>query len=482
MSGDTDVGIYVPEDPWEGMIDPDTGAPYEPPDDDVTAVTPEERHTLDASDFWDARPVLRHLHTFARARMVGPWAVLGAAMARVIAAVSPSVQLPATIGGEASLNLFIGLVGYSGDGKDAAQSVAASALWIDHPPFKVAPLGSGEGLSHMFMRPVKPTKDDPYPEPYQYNRAALVTIGEIDSMAALVQRQSSTLTSQLRQAAMGQQLGFFYADQAKRMIVPEHAYRLCLIAGIQPERSGILLNDAAGGTPQRFVWLPAGDPGMSRKHRRDNLTPMVWRTPDWMAARRGEVLGDEARFLIGEPDACVDAILSARESRGTAKVGAVDAVNALDSHAVLTRTKVAAAFAIMDGRVEINDEDWDLSGVIMHVSDTQRALCLRVLRREAEKSNVAKALAEADRTLVVEEHIDRTKVAKCAEAVKRVLARAGATRAAGEWMPSGKLREKVGKTHREHIEAALEALSLTGEVEAEKTEYRSQPGVRYRLT
>jgi hypothetical protein len=63
-------------------------------------------------------------------------------------------------------------------------------------------------------------------------------------MGALVQRQSSTVASQLRQAAMGEPLGFFYVDQAKRMIVPEHSYRCCLIAGIQPARSAVLLDDA----------------------------------------------------------------------------------------------------------------------------------------------------------------------------------------------------------------------------------------------
>jgi hypothetical protein len=474
MSRDADIGIHVPEDPWEGMIDPETGAPFEPPDDDVTAVTPQERRALDPDEFWDARPMFRHLHTFARARMVGPWAVLGAAMTRVMAAVSPNVQLPATIGSYASLNLFVGLVGYSGDGKDAAQGVAAEALYIPEPPFKVSPLGSGEGLSHMFMRQVKATKEVPYPEPEQYQRAALVTIGEIDSMAALVSRQASTLTSQLRQAAMGQQLGFFYADQAKRMIVPEHAYRLCLIAGIQPEKSGVLLNDAAGGTPQRFVWLPAGDPGGGREHRREGLSPMVWRSPDWMAARRAEDQ-NQPRLLLTEPEACVDAILSARETRMRANA-ADGAANTLDSHAVLTRTKVAGCLAIMDGRVEITDEDWDLSGVVMHVSDTQRALCLRVLQREREKENVGKAIAEAARSLVVEEHIDREKVGKCADAVKRQLRLAG-----GEWVAGADLRRKIRANHREHLDAALDALILSNEVEAERGERSGQKVARYKI-
>jgi hypothetical protein len=476
MARDADAAVAAaPDDLWEGAIDPDTGFPYEPDADDTTAVTPDERHTIDVDEFWQARPILRHLHTFARARMVGPWAVLGAAMARIVAAVSPQVQLPPTIGSYASLNLFVGLVGYTGDGKDGGNDVAAEALWIDHPPFKVVPLGSGEGLAHMFMHPGKPTKDDLHPDPVQYARAALVTINEIETFGALQNRQSSTLAGQIRQAAMGQPLGFFYADEKKRMIVPKHQYRCCLIAGIQPEKSGILLNDAAGGTPQRFVWLPAGDPGMSRKYRRDNLTPMVWRPPDWMKAARGESPDVETLLVMTEPEACVEAILSAREARGRASVEH-GAQNTLDSHAVLTRTKVAAAFALMDGRTDINDEDWDLSGVVMHVSDTQRALCLRVLERERQKGTVAKAIEQAETALVVEERVDRAKVTKCAESVKRLL------RQRGEPMSGSELRRKLKATHREYLDPALDALILAGEVEEEKVRYKGQSGSKYKVS
>lgn len=464
-----DVGAVIPDDPWEGMLD-DDGYPIEPPEDDETAVTREERAAADPDDFWTSRPVLKHLHNYARSQRVGPWAVLGAVLARIIAQTSPEIQLPNTIASFASLNLFIGLVGESGDGKDAAQDVAADALYIEHPAFKVAPLGSGEGLSHMFMRQVRPTKQEPFPEPEQYNRAALVTIGEIDSMAALVQRQSSTVSSQLRQAAMGQQLGFFYADAAKRMIVPQHAYRLCLVSGIQPTRSGVLLNDRAGGTPQRFVWLPAGDPGASMEVP-PPPTPLIWQPPDWAFAERAHVRG-AVRFLVSLPDIVRHTIISARVGRlqGTG--------DQLDSHAILTRVKVAAALAILDGRVTVEAEgpasDWALSGTVMTVSDTQRARCLRALKQDAEQANVGKALAEADRSMVVEEHIDRVKVGKCSESVKRLLRLNGA-------LAGSELRRKLKANQREHLDVALDALELAGEIRSELIAYRGQTGKRYSL-
>jgi hypothetical protein len=72
-------------------------------------------------EFWDARPVLRHIRDFARARRVGPWALLGCVLVRVVAAVPPNVVLPAMIGGNASLNLFLGVVSVSGGGKGTAE-------------------------------------------------------------------------------------------------------------------------------------------------------------------------------------------------------------------------------------------------------------------------------------------------------------------------------------------------------------------------
>lgn len=455
----------APENIWEGMVD-DHGTPFEPPEGDETAVTADERRALDVDEFWQARRVLRHLHDFARSQRVGPWAVLGTALARVIAQVTPEVQLPNTIGSFASLNLFVGLVGYSGDGKDAAQAVAGDALHIEHPRFTVSPLGSGEGLSHMFMRQKRATKTDPHPEPEQYNDAALVNVGEIDSMAALVQRQSSTVAAQLRQAAMGQQLGFFYADTSRRMIVPEHSYRLCLIAGIQPERSGILLDDAGGGTPQRFVWLPAGDPGAPYIVPAPPL-PMIWNPPDWAFCERAHSHG-EIRFLISLPEVVRRTIIETRVGRLRGEG------EQLDSHAVLTRTKVAATLAIVEGRTVVNTEDWELSGVIMAVSDTQRARCLRVLEREREKVNVGRALAEAERGLVVEERIDRVKVAKCVESVSRLLRQHGG-------LPGAELRRRLNAAYREHLDAALDALSITGEVVGEEVSYKGQTGVRYKI-
>src|SRR5258707_333753 len=85
--------------------------------------------------------------------------------------------------------------------------------------------------------------------------SALLQIREIDTWAALKDRTGSTLIPELRKLYSGEELGFGYADPDKRVLIPDHSYRACIIAGVQPGRGQALLADADGGTPQRFCWL-----------------------------------------------------------------------------------------------------------------------------------------------------------------------------------------------------------------------------------
>lgn len=444
---------YDPTDVhWDDLEEDPSGSP---PDDPVT-------NTPDIDEFWSSRRTLTHLHDFARARRVAPWAVLGSTLATVVAATEPNAQLPPTIGSYASLNLFVGLVGPPGTGKDAARKVAAEAMELPKDSkFLTAPIGSGEGLAHMFMRA------DSKGVAEQVNDAALVTIGEIDTLTALVKRQSSTIASQLRQAAMGEQLGFFYVDTAKRMMVPEHRYRLCLLAGIQPKRSGGLLGDADGGTPQRFVWLPAFDPD-APDEAPECPDPMLWVAPKWHEAA-GKHIGGQYRAAVKMPKVATDLVVAAHLAR-TRGQG-----DALDGHAILTRLKVAASLGILEGRTYVDDVDWALSGKVMAVSDATRALCQRALTEANRVDNVRQAEAEAARTIVVQEKVDDAAVRRVARGIKRALTRNSAPTAHAD------LRKCLAGRDRTYFEPAISALILSGDVLEEKTEHHNQRGIQYRL-
>src|SRR5690606_19734339 len=138
--------------------------------------------------FWNARDILTHIRAFARARRASPWAVFAIVAARAICTIPPHYVLPAIIGGQASLNLFVGIVARSGGGKGASEAAATDAL--DVGPVHTAGVGSGEGILHQYVRYQPPKKDIPA-QIVQHNTSVLFTASEVDTLSALHQRQGS---------------------------------------------------------------------------------------------------------------------------------------------------------------------------------------------------------------------------------------------------------------------------------------------------
>jgi hypothetical protein len=424
-----------------------------------SSVSEEERGEISEESFWKARGVLEHIHTFARARIVAPWALLGCVLARVLVTVSPQVQLPPLTGGRASLNLFVALSGPSGSGKDAAYGASEDCLDYGTVGHTDKPLGTGEGLAAMFVR-----YDSKAKEMLQYNAAALVFVGEVDTLGAIGSRQGSTILPMLRQAAMGQTLGFSNAHDENTRIVQSHAYRLCLVAGMQPTRSGVLLNDRNGGTPQRFIYMPTVDPE-TPEHEPEEPPAWKWERPDW---RHAPASSGNSR-LVRLPAHILESIKAGRRE------GARGNAPPVDSHSMLTREKVAAGLAILDGRTGVSEEDWSLSGVIMTVSDRTRAMCAQALKVEAAKENVGKALQEAERTLVVAERVDEEAIKKLAGRIRYRL------HAAGGSLAHADLRRSLASSERDYWEAAITAVVRSGEVSRKVDKYHGRERIRYAL-
>ena len=76
------------------------------------------------------------------------------------------------------------------------------------------------------------------------------------SLRALARR----LRLELRQFYSGEQLGHGYSNPASRIIIEPFTYRGMLHAGVQPERSGVIVNDHASGFAQRWMFHDAIDP------------------------------------------------------------------------------------------------------------------------------------------------------------------------------------------------------------------------------
>jgi hypothetical protein len=436
-----------------GRPEPAPTETWEPPavtllDDRRT--TPEL--VLDEVSFWSARPILTHIHDFARARRVSPWAVLGVTLARITTATPPQVCLPPIVGGKASLNLFVGLVGPSGAGKGAAEAVAADAVHVGH--IVSHNVGSGEGIAHGYKKRVRGGDlewvDD--------RHAVLFSVPEIDSLAAQGDRKGATLMPQLRSGWTGEQLGFGYADPTKRIIVEAHQYRLCLVAGIQPGRAGCLLDDADGGTPQRFLWLPATDP-----HAPDTppAEPEPWH---WTPPRVGDIVG-----IGGAPlqvcDQARDTIVTARLARLRGDG------HALDGHALLAQLKTAAALALADERLDVNDDDWHLAHLVAAKSTATRQAVIETLKAKAHTANVDRAEAEAMRAITVADRVADAAEQRVARALRRRLERAA------DGLPRRELRGSLASRDRGLFDAALTHLVDAGQVTVDD----ANNGTHYRL-
>lgn len=430
-------------------------------DEDPGGPTRSTPFDLERDTFWNARPELSHIRDFARARRAAPWAVLGCTLARVIAHVEPFVTLPPIVGGDASLNLFLGLVGPSGGGKGAAESAAKDAFSFAPPtaePLTEVGIGSGEGIAHTYLRHV-PGKGKERGHMEQHTTRALFRAPEVDTLAALKGRQGSTLLPKLRDAWIGDALGFAYADTTRRLDLAPHKYRLCLIVGIQPARASVLLGDADGGTPQRFLWMPTQDHNIPPDRPREPAS-MKWRHPRLDMSGHGRHrlhVCDDAWRAIDQ--AAVD------RHRGD--------VEALDGHALLSRLKTAAALGVLNGHADVTADDWQLAGTVMAISDRTRGRILTELTARREQATIARGRSDGLRDSVAAE----VRATETAKRVGKTILR----RLTTDWIAGADLRRAIAYRDRDHVDEALDTLVSAGLVDTEDIDPQGTPGARYRL-
>ncbi|WP_276822171.1 hypothetical protein [Mycolicibacterium mageritense] len=392
-------------------------------------------------EFFDATPELRTIYQWARARYAAPKGVLGSTMLRVAASTEPGLQLPGVIGGPASLNMAVVLVSQSGGGKGACDRTGAQA-W----PASIIerPIGSGEGIAATFMPPKK--------EGVTPVTRAILSVPEIDTLAGMAARQGNILLAQLKSALMGELLGQSNASEATTRIVQGHTYRCCLSIGAQPGHTGVLFNDASGGTPQRMIWLPTTDPDMPADQTPDP-EPLNVDLPAW--ARQGGVI------TYGPPEireTIIKAHLARQRGEG----------DALDGHALLTRCKVAAVLAVLHHRSVVSELDWELSATVMKWSDSTRDWILEQARQAARAKVRERAIARA----VGDEVYDNRLLEGVKRSILRTLERDGE-------QAGNVLRSRMGKRdRRDMFDQAIALLEHEGLVVSTAVER----GTRYRLS
>ena len=392
--------------------------------------------------FWTATPELALIREWARARRVGPWGLLGVIMARVVATIPPTAQIPPYTGYRASLNLFINLVARSGYFKGATIGAARDAVQIGYV-YATGP-GSGEGINHLFAYYDKASKATVFKR-----RNVYFSVPEVDTLGGLDKRSGSTLLSQLCKAWSGESLTFAYVDQTKALEIPDHSYRLCMVVGVQPGRAGTQLDATDSGVPQRFLWLPTDDPNILDVKTPDPL-PLDCRE----AAKYWPDIGKPIREIILPANAIaeIDADIVAKH-RGKGDP-------ALDGHLGLCRIKTAIALALLHGKPwdQVTDQIWDLSKVVMEVSQHTRDRVEAHLAAKTTQEDKHRGTREGIRGVAADDVKTDAAIKRVASGILRYLGNHGQT-------ARSVVRKGAASRDRDYFEDALERLIASGQVQ-----------------
>ncbi len=380
--------------------------------------------------FWSGRNSLRGIRDHAAAGMLCPDALLGAVLCRVISHVGPNVALPPLVGlTRASLNLIVALVGRSGAGKSVTQASASELAWSAAGP--AVELGSGEGVAAAFYGTIHEDRPDreqpgkskrvPVYKQTRHRRAFQAT--EVDGLNARMSRTGATLDSSLRSLWSGEDLEAAYSDKAKRHQVPAGSYRATVLVGVQPEHASPLLTGSAAtsGLAQRVLWLSAEDPRIEIPDAGMPAPTWKWESPLSVSQAMQPALDEDGEpldtpGLLHEVDVPASVKLELQQARLAATRGEHDP---LEGHAGLTRLKVAAGLALLEGRLDLNEEDWQLAGQVLRTSRAVRDYCASKLARVTEQQAASRGRVDAMRENAADDHRLHTAAARLARHVRR---------------------------------------------------------------
>lgn len=417
-------------------IDAGAEAPPTEPEDEPSNPEPSLSPLEVAEEgFWEARESLNIIYSAALSRMVSPWATLAWCSAIALHFVPPDWTLPALVGGPGSLNWFAAVVDTSGAGKTAAGRVAKEL--IGRPVFE-RNMGSGEGLIQAYESPGEEPRRD----------AVLFTVDEVDTMRAMSSRSGQTTSAVLRTAFSGGTLGFSYVSN-KLAPLAENSYRMTMVVNVQPTLAGPLIDSAQGGMPQRLMWFPAQDPRIRADLQNDWIPSLP--LPRFESYPRTIAVPDETRAFI----------LAGVEAAGRG------AVTELDTHANFCREKMAFALAVLDGRTDMNAEDWELSGVVQRISTMTRDNTIAAMEEGARNEAIDRGQLRGVEMAAADwgQQYERTRRAdRVMVWIRRKLEDSGG-------MTKGDLNRAAASRDRPLIDSALTALVTNGIVAFDGSRY-----------
>lgn len=394
--------------------------------------------------------MLAHIRTAARSRLVAPDAVLGSVLTR-IAAISPhSIELPPIVGSPMGLTLFVAIVGPPEAGKSASTGVATELVVAPGHVVDGLPIGSGEGLVEVLFEVLEEPDETGKMRKVkrQTRHAALFRVDEGSVVADMGGRNGATLLATLRTAWTHGTLGATNATVETRRILDGRSYVYGLVIGLQPAMGGALLADVAAGTPQRFVWCSATDPGAPDEVC-DWPGELGWQAPAPAILERLTVsCGGWRRHRLAVDQSIVAEVRAERLGviRGEAER------SALDAHSTLGRLKISAVLALLDGRCDVNVEDWYLAQIVSDTSRRVRESVEAAVAAVAKHKEDAATRGHARREHYIEDSREQRALMSAAKSVGRLVARhCGASEHDGAGCGRACLTRGIAGKHRQML-------------------------------
>jgi hypothetical protein len=443
----TNDGLPEGQDPWYAQ-DPASDKPI-----DGTAQVPGELILpgLLPEEFWASRTVFQHIRNAAHARICSGDVLFWATMARLSGMLPHYIRAETGIGVRASLNIFAASVGKSGTGKSSGAALARGLMPtpLDLDFRDGIPPGSGEGIPEVFIEAVQEDTnktDSKGKKIYktvrkQVRHNAYIYIDEGALLTKLGQRSGATIDETLRSAAMGQQLGSTNASEDRKRQIDPETYSLGMFVGYQPKTAIPLLADGGTGSPQRFFWswvldpsipdIAPAYPGAIRNHpaykHRELRKPLDITFPKWI---RDEM--HEYKRAVGRGDIEPDE---------------------LDGHASIMKTKLAAMFALLDDRIEVDDKDWELAGIAWRCSCEVRNSLIASAQRQARE--IQELQDEAAVNLAVRTHEAKSDADRRLERIAQGVLR-HTVKAALEGITRGGLRKCFSGDDKPYVQQAID--------------------------
>lgn len=361
-----------------------------------------------SDSFWESRPLLTQVRHLATCKGQSPWPILGWLITRGLHTVPYRIPYESMIGKQ-SLNSLVGISGPTGAGKTISYRLVEEHFILpDNDPEAsvratwegLIPPGSGESMPDYFVRysprGAADSEDGEYEE-YEDrlsetlvwrhpNHASMFYFDEVGMLTSRSNRQGSTLVEYMKEGWSGSAFGRTLAS-GKGVILPADNYRFSCVVNTQPKRAGILFSEEAiaGGLQGRFLWFDVTADVIRHDVKFEPVGNFRIPVPQWTGVEVIAALDVMNTAHVEHHWKALDGLLSETES-----------------HALLTRAKVAVAFAVLDGRTVLNVEDWHLSEVVMeHTSQTREAIekvlaeeSRLAVMRDGRKASVKAAMTE----------------------------------------------------------------------------------------